>query len=103
MPEEETILHYFDLYFVHVHPYVPVLNKAFFYQQWHQNRSSISPLLLEAIFAIGGRLAEDPGEGQQWLALASREPLLDHLALLNSWIADQISQDMPTPSWISRD
>ena len=73
MPDDETVLHYFDLYFTHVHPYVPVLNKALFYQQWNQNRSTISPLILEAIFAIGGRLAEDPGEGQQWLALASRE------------------------------
>lgn len=72
MPDDETVLHYFDLYFTHVHPYIPVLSKPLFYQQWNQNRASISPLLLEAIFAIGGRLAEDPGEGQQWLALASR-------------------------------
>ncbi|KAK0391626.1 hypothetical protein NLU13_1126 [Sarocladium strictum] len=72
MPDDETVLHYFDLYFTHVHPYIPVLSKPMFYQQWNQNRASISPLLLEAIFAIGGRLAEDPGEGQQWLALASR-------------------------------
>lgn len=71
MPDDETVLHYFDLYFTHVHPYIPVLSKPMFYQQWNQNRASISPLLLEAIFAIGGRLAEDPGEGQQWLALAS--------------------------------
>lgn len=75
MPDDKTILNYFDLYFTHVHPYIPVLNKAFFYQQWNQNRSSISPLILEALFAIGGRLAEDPGEGQQWLALASRKSL----------------------------
>ncbi|KAF7559317.1 hypothetical protein G7046_g4836 [Stylonectria norvegica] len=72
MPDEETSLHYFDLYFSHVHPYVPVLNRAFFYQQWNTQRDAISPLILEAMFAIGGRLAEDPTEGQQWLALASR-------------------------------
>ncbi|KAK6209165.1 hypothetical protein LQW54_006619 [Pestalotiopsis sp. IQ-011] len=72
MPDEETILHYFDLYFANVHPYVPVLNKAQFYQQWHTNRDSISPLVLEAIFAVAGRLADEPAMGQQWIALASK-------------------------------
>ncbi|KAH7155758.1 hypothetical protein B0J13DRAFT_436670 [Dactylonectria estremocensis] len=72
MPDDETALHYFDLYFTHVHAYVPVLCKTMFYQQWNTDRESISPLILEALFAIGGRLAEDPTEGQQWLALASR-------------------------------
>lgn len=73
MPDEEVALHYFDLFFLHVYPYVPVLNKQLFYQQWNTDRDSISPLILEAMFAIGGRLAEDPTEGQQWLALASSE------------------------------
>ncbi len=71
MLDDETVLHYFDLYFANVHPYVPVLDRALFYRQWQNNRESISPLLLEAIFAIGGRLAHDPAQGQQWLALAS--------------------------------
>ncbi|KAI0867589.1 fungal-specific transcription factor domain-containing protein [Hypoxylon argillaceum] len=72
MPPEETILHYFDLYFTHVHPYVPVLNKAQLYRQWNTNRESISPLLLEAIFAVAERLADEPAQGQQWIALASK-------------------------------
>lgn len=71
MPNDESALHYFDLYFAHVHPYVPVLNKAMFYQQWHNKRDAISPLIIEAIFAIGGRLADEPAQGQQWLALLS--------------------------------
>lgn len=71
MPDEATALQYFELYFRHVHPYVPVLDKVAFYQQWNSNRDSISPLILEAIFAMGGRLAEEPAMGQQWLALAS--------------------------------
>lgn len=71
MPDEETAMHYFDLFFSNVHPYVPVLNKTMFYQQWHTNRESISPIILEAIFAIAGRLADEPAQGQQWLALAS--------------------------------
>ncbi len=71
MLEDETALHYFQLYFANVHPYVPVLDRRLFYQQWQTSRESINPLLLEAIFAIGGRLADDPAQGQQWLALAS--------------------------------
>ncbi|KAK4454804.1 hypothetical protein QBC34DRAFT_445679 [Podospora aff. communis PSN243] len=72
MPDDETVLHYFDLYFANAHPYVPVLDKESFYHQWQSNRESISPLLLEAIFAISGRLADEPAQGQQWIALATR-------------------------------
>ncbi|PTB74556.1 hypothetical protein M440DRAFT_1440022 [Trichoderma longibrachiatum ATCC 18648] len=72
MPDEGTAIHYFDLYFTHVHPYVPVLDRSMFYRQWSTARESISPLILEALFAIGGRLADEPAQGQQWLALASR-------------------------------
>ncbi|KAK6612718.1 hypothetical protein H4I96_01931 [Botrytis cinerea] len=72
LPDEQTILHYFEMYFTNVHPYVPVLNKTLFYQQWHTNRDAISPLILEAIFAIAGRLDDEPAQGHQWLALASK-------------------------------
>ncbi|KAK1757401.1 hypothetical protein QBC47DRAFT_399742 [Echria macrotheca] len=72
MPDDSTVLHYFDLYFANAHPYVPVLDKESLYHQWQSNRSSLSPLLLEAIFAIAGRLADEPAQGQQWLALATR-------------------------------
>lgn len=71
MPDEETAMHYFNMYFEHVHPYVPVLNKASFYQQWQTNRDSISPLILEAVFAVAGKLADEPAQGHQWLALVS--------------------------------
>ncbi|CAG8974329.1 hypothetical protein HYALB_00006176 [Hymenoscyphus albidus] len=72
MPDEATIMHYFEMYFANVHPYVPVLNKTLFYHQWHTNREAISPLILEAIFAIAGRLADEPSEGHQWLTLATK-------------------------------
>jgi hypothetical protein len=72
MPDEETALHYFDLFFSNIHPYVPVLDRSAFYRQWQTNRDSISPLVLEAVFALAGRIADEPGEGQQWLALATR-------------------------------
>ncbi|KXJ91501.1 hypothetical protein Micbo1qcDRAFT_119079 [Microdochium bolleyi] len=79
MPDDETCLHYFGLYFANVHQYVPVLNKAQLYHQFQTNRDSISPLLLEAIFAVAGRLADEPTQGQQWIALASKhlEAFLD--------------------------
>ena len=73
MPDEETALQYFDIYFNNIHPYVPVLNKTLFYQQWHGDREAISPLILEAMFAHAGKLADEPSQGQQWLALATSE------------------------------
>lgn len=73
MPEEDDALKYIDAFFTRVHPYVPVLNKALFYHQWHASRESISPLILEAIFALGGRLENEAADGQTWLALATRK------------------------------
>lgn len=73
MPDERDSLNYIEAFFTHIHPYVPVLNRASFYHQWHTSRDSISPLILEAIFALGGRLRDDPSDGHQWLALASRK------------------------------
>lgn len=71
MPDEETTLHYFEVFFTNVHPYVPVLDRTTFYRQWQTDRESISPLILEAVFALAGRIVDEPGEGQQWLALAT--------------------------------
>ena len=71
MPDDQTTLQYFELYFANAHPYIPVLDKQKFYQQWQNDRESVSPLLVEAIFSIGGRLADEPAQGQQWLALAT--------------------------------
>lgn len=71
MPNDETALKYLDLFFKNIYPYMPVISKPFFYQQWHTNRSSISPLLLEAIFACAGRLSGDADQGMTWLSLAT--------------------------------
>ena len=71
MPTEEDALHYFKVFFSDVHPYVPVIIRIHLYQQWQSNRGSISPLLLEAIFACAGRMSDDPAQGAQWLALAN--------------------------------
>jgi hypothetical protein len=82
MPDDETAMRYFDLYFDNVHPYVPVLCRTTLYQQWNTDRESISPLILEAIFAIGGRLADEPTDNsQQWLALASSKQFCSMLIM----------------------
>lgn len=100
MPDDAAALHYFDLYFSQVHPYVPVLDKAQFYRQWDSARDTISPLILEALFAMEGRLAEDPAQGHQWLTLASRAPAPSSPPPVASltWLP----QGMPTASWTCR-
>jgi hypothetical protein len=71
MPSEEDAAHFFKIFFSDVHPYVPVVNRNRFYQQWQTDRGSISQLLLEAMLACAGRLSDDPAQGAQWLALAN--------------------------------
>lgn len=105
MPDDQTILHYFDLYFTHVHPYIPVLDKVQFYQQWQNNRESVSPLLIESIFAIAGRLADDPAQGQQWLALATSKTWLSLFSLRSREIRYPLltaTQGTPILSWTFR-
>ena len=82
MPDEADSLKYIDAFFNHVHPYVPILNRATFYHQWHTSRDTISPLIMEAIFALGGRLRDDPSDGHQWLALASSRNFAPFFALI---------------------
>lgn len=72
MPHDERVLDYFGYYFNHVHPYIPVLNKQAFYEQWQTARETIPPLLLEAIFASVARYLDHPIECKRWLALAAR-------------------------------
>ena len=71
MPGHEQVMQYFDIFFTKIHPYVPVVSKSYFYRQWHRNPKSISPLLLEAIFACAGRMSDDATQGAKWLAVAS--------------------------------
>jgi hypothetical protein len=76
MPAEDDVMAYFKIYFDEIHPYVPVISRAHLYYQWQHDRRSISPLLLEALFACAGRLSDEPAEGAQWLALANSEPFI---------------------------
>lgn len=79
MPSEEQALHYFDYFFTNIHPYVPVINKTYFYQQWQSARDSISPLMLEAIFACSTMMLGNHDEGNKWLALASSQSRIFHV------------------------
>ncbi|KAK5088504.1 hypothetical protein LTR05_002724 [Lithohypha guttulata] len=72
MPTNEEASKAFQEFFRHVHPYAPVLCRNHFLRQWQQDRGSISPLLLEAVFACAGQVSDDPAGGSQWLALANR-------------------------------
>ncbi|KAL2444827.1 hypothetical protein ABEF95_017288 [Exophiala dermatitidis] len=72
MPSQEEAMRAFKIFFRDVHPYVPVLNRRRFYEQWHNDKDSISPLVLEAVFANAGRLSDDPAQGAQWIAMANQ-------------------------------
>lgn len=83
MPAEEDVMEYFKIYFDEIHPYAPIIPRAHLYYQWQNDRRSISPLLLEALFACAGRLSDEPAQGAQWLALANRKsPCLSNYHLL---------------------
>lgn len=71
MPDDEEAMDYFRIYFDDIHPYVPVVHRSSLYYQWQCDRNSISPLLLEAVFASAGRVSDEPAQGAQWLALAT--------------------------------
>jgi hypothetical protein len=72
MPSAEDAAELFAIFFQHVHPYVPVVCRDYLNHQWKNNRSSISPLLLEAIFACAARISGEPVGESSWLALANR-------------------------------
>ncbi|KAI7360067.1 hypothetical protein KC320_g39 [Hortaea werneckii] len=72
MPSEARAMDYFGYFFNYIHPYAPVLNRAAFYEQWRSARRSISPLLLESIFACVARYLDQPIEARRWLALAAK-------------------------------
>lgn len=89
MPSDEEALNYFKIYFRDIHPYVPVIHRSHFYWQWENDRDSISPLLLESLFASAGRFSDSPAQSAQWLALANSEltfflTTTVHLSLLAS-------------------
>jgi len=83
MPSDQQAMQYFHYFFDNIHPYVPVLSRPSFYQQWNTNRDSISPLVLEAIFACSAFMMNDTAQGQKWLALATSTL---HVIVLDPWL-----------------
>jgi hypothetical protein len=77
MPSDEQAIQHFDYFFNNIHPYCPVINKAYFYQQWQNAPDSISPLMLEAIFACSTLMMGGIEEGNKWLALATSQWFLN--------------------------
>lgn len=73
MPSEQQANQYIEFFFANIHPYVPVINRSYFTQQWKRNKYSISPLILEGIFACSAHQLQQHEDRNKWLALASRE------------------------------
>lgn len=73
MPTNAKANDYFRYFFDNVHPYVPVLYPPFHFRHWNENKNSISPLILESIFAISSRMMGEHDESKRWLALARSE------------------------------
>ena len=69
IPTDEEAAKLFDLYFMHIHPFWPVLSRSQFYDQWNHHRESISPLLLAAVFACGARVSDEPTTSLPWLTV----------------------------------
>jgi hypothetical protein len=71
MPTNEEAAEMFSIFFNHIHPYIPIVNKTAFCRLWDTQREQISPLLLETIFACAGRLTTQPQKGLKWIAMAT--------------------------------
>lgn len=71
MPSDTEALEYFRVYFDDLHPYLPVIPRNYFYEQWRREKWDISPLLLSALFACSARALNDTAKATKWLALAN--------------------------------
>ncbi|KAJ7625970.1 hypothetical protein FB45DRAFT_922749 [Roridomyces roridus] len=62
-PPDDLIVHLMDLYFINVHPVLPVLNRAFLERQVEDKLYLTDPHLeavLLAVLAVGSRFSNDP-------------------------------------------
>ncbi|CAG8477911.1 11316_t:CDS:2 [Diversispora eburnea] len=59
-PTPEMASHLINLYFIHVHPYIPILHKDNFLRRLNDKSNPISPLLLYTVFALGAKYVNDP-------------------------------------------
>ena len=72
MPSNDETAGHVEYYLKFVHPYMPILNTAELLRQWYSDKTKISPLLLEGLFACVGYLSGDERMGETWLALGER-------------------------------
>ncbi|CCG81925.1 putative C6 finger domain protein [Taphrina deformans PYCC 5710] len=83
LPVEDLAASLISLYFENVHPYLPVVNKTVFYQDWlSSKRRSMSPYLLLSLFACAARYSSDirvrlhsndpSSAGDLWYTLAAK-------------------------------
>ncbi|KAF3482040.1 putative C6 finger domain protein [Arthroderma uncinatum] len=72
MPSDSEAMGYFKIYFDDIHPYLPVVPRNYFYEQWRREKWDISPLLLSALFACSARALNDTAKATKWLALANK-------------------------------
>ncbi|CAG8564316.1 5164_t:CDS:2, partial [Paraglomus occultum] len=62
LPSPELTNNLVQLYFHHIHPYVPIVHKANFLRRLNNKdgNNPLSPLLLYAVLAIASKFSEDP-------------------------------------------
>lgn len=88
MPPDAQASQYFHYFFENVHPYVPVLYPPYLFRHWDENKSSISPLILEAIFSCSARMLNQTTESDRWLALAKSKSLRRHYPVhISNWLS----------------
>ncbi|POG78875.1 fungal-specific transcription factor domain-containing protein [Rhizophagus irregularis DAOM 181602=DAOM 197198] len=56
--------HLVNLYFKNFHPFLPVLHKAYFMERFNDKNKLMSPLLLNAVCAIGSSYTNNPSARQ---------------------------------------
>ncbi len=60
VPADDLAMILFDIYFGDIHPYIPIIDKTQFLQDWVHRRDAMNPYLLFSIFGIAARFSTDP-------------------------------------------
>ncbi|ORY80347.1 fungal-specific transcription factor domain-domain-containing protein [Protomyces lactucae-debilis] len=60
LPPTDLAFDLLNIFFDDLHPYLPVVNRQLFFQDYVSDRTVISPYLLLSIFALAARFSEDP-------------------------------------------
>lgn len=60
LPSAELQDHLIDLYFKYVHPFIPVINRIEFMEEYREDRDKPSLMTRQAIFCVAARLSDHP-------------------------------------------